>query len=327
MIDQKELIRLLNSSESISGTALGDALGVSRVAVQKKIQGLMENGLPVNAVSGKGYSLEDGITLLDGDTILKKSQVAELLTDVEVLQNVASTNTHLLSKEITTNRARICLAESQSSGRGRRGNNWQSSPYRNVMLSLSWGFDHWPATITGLGLAVSLCIVETLNNNYGLDVEIKWPNDLMVRNGDVYDKLGGILVDVAGESSGACNVVIGLGLNVHQPDWSQELGAAYQWQDLLGLGVKVDRNVLCADLIDALVVMLAEFSKTGFESMTERWNDLSSYAGKLIRVGDCEQYVEGYMEGVDAAGALLVRGKDDQLHRFVESTVSVRLVS
>ena len=226
MIDQKELIRLLNSSESISGTALGDALGVSRVAVQKKIQGLMENGLPVNAVSGKGYSLEDGITLLDGDTILKKSQVAELLTDVEVLQNVASTNTHLLSKEITTNRACICLAESQSSGRGRRGNNWQSSPYRNVMLSLSWGFDHWPATITGLGLAVSLCIVETLNNNYGLDVEIKWPNDLMVRNGDVYDKLGGILVDVAGESSGACNVVIGLGLNVHQPDWSQELGAA-----------------------------------------------------------------------------------------------------
>ena len=75
------------------------------------------------------------------------------------------------------------------------------------------------------------------------------------------------------------------------------------------------------------MVMLAEFSKTGFESMTERWNDLSSYAGKLIRVGDCEQYVEGYMEGVDAAGALLVRGKDDQLHRFVESTVSVRLVS
>ena len=117
MIDQKELIRLLNSSESISGTALGDALGVSRVAVQKKIQGLMENGLPVNAVSGKGYSLEDGITLLDGDTILKKSQVAELLTDVEVLQNVASTNTHLLSKEMITNRACICLAESQSSGR------------------------------------------------------------------------------------------------------------------------------------------------------------------------------------------------------------------
>jgi len=326
MIDQKQLMRLLNQSGANSGTALGDALGVSRVAVQKKIQTLIDNGLPIDAVPGKGYSLRDDVVLLDDKAIKQHLNQSPSVDQLEVLQVVDSTNSYLLSQPILTNQARVCLAESQRSGRGRRGNDWQSAPYRNVMLSLSWGFDHWPATITGLSLAVALCVTELLNREYALDVKIKWPNDLMVANGDVYDKLGGILVDVAGESSGACNVVIGLGLNVHQPDWSADQGAAYCWQDLYGLGVKPDRNLLSAQLVDALIIMLHEFSVTGFGSMTDRWNALSSYAGRMVRVGDDLSAIVGKMTGVDVSGALLVQDEQGQEHQFLESTVSVRLV-
>ena len=293
MISEKQLIRLLNKPGASSGTVLGEALGVSRVAVQKKIQTLIDNGLPIDAVPGKGYSLDDGIVLLDEQAIESEVAKKESLSGIEVLQSVESTNSYLLSKEIKLNEARICLAEAQSSGRGRRGNDWQSASYRNVMMSLSWGFDHWPATITGLGLGVALSVVETLNAECGLDVKIKWPNDLMVESDGCHDKLGGILVDVAGESSGACNVVIGLGLNVHQPDWSAENGGAYQWQDLAGLGVNVDRNQLCAKLIDALIEMLSGFSVAGFEPMAERWNALSSYANKVIRVGAGDELCSG----------------------------------
>ena len=327
MIDQKHLIRLLNQSGATSGTTLGDALGVSRVAVQKKIQALVDNGLPITAVPGKGYQLNSGVSLLDDQAIRSELTQSSKVSGLEVLQSVESTNTHLLTQAIETGRARVCLAESQTLGRGRRGNNWQSAPYRNVMLSLSWGFDHWPATITGLGLAVALCVVETLNDEYGLNVQIKWPNDLMVADGDVSDKLGGILVDVAGESSGACNVVLGLGLNVHQPDWSGDNGGAYAWQDLAGLGVDVDRNELVAKLIDSLVAMLSEFSESGFEPIAGRWNALSSYGGKRIRVGDQEGAIIGRMTGVNASGALLVVDDAGVEHHFLESTVSVRLVS
>jgi len=326
MIDQKQLIRLLNQSERSSGTALGQVLGVSRVAVQKKIQTLVDNGLPIAAVPGKGYQLDAGVSLLDAQEIYRQLCQSRNVSIVEVLQSVESTNTYLLTQGIDVGRAKVCLAESQTSGRGRRGNHWQSAPYRNVMLSLSWGFDHWPATITGLGLAVALCVVETLNKAYGVNVEIKWPNDLMVPNGDASDKLGGILVDVAGESSGACNVVLGLGLNVHQPDWSNDVGGAYSWQDLAGLGVAVDRNELVAKLIDALVVMLNEFAVSGFAPMVERWNALSSYAGKRIRVGNQENSVVGRMLGVDSSGALLLVDDLGVEHQFLESTVSVRLV-
>ena len=322
MLDLNHLITLLNRPGTHSGTQLGEALGVSRVAVQKKIQSLIENGLPIQAVSGKGYCLEEGIDLVSAADIKSSLCHLNLLDDVEVFQSVESTNSYLMAQQVKAGLARVCVAEAQTSGRGRRGNDWQSAPYRNVMMSLSWGFDSWPATITGLGLAVALCVTERLNEQFGLNVQIKWPNDLMVEG----DKLAGVLIDVAGESSGACNVVIGLGLNVHQPDWSLGAKSAYQWQDLQRLGVSVNRNQLIAILVDALIEMLSDFSEHGFTSMVGRWNALSSYAGKKIQVGDGDSFVIGCMRGVDASGALLLEDLAGKNHVFSESTVSVRLL-
>ena len=327
MQNTQPLIELLSRSKTVSGTALGEALGISRMGVQKRIQQLVENGLPVEAVPGKGYSLRDGVSVLTQAGI-EQHLAPGTVSSIEVMQSVASTNSHLLSHSIDVSRARICVAESQSAGRGRRGNDWQSSPYRNVMLSLSWGFDHWPETITGLGLAVSLAITEYLNARFALDVKIKWPNDLMVGG----DKLGGILIDVSGEASSTCNVVIGLGLNVHQPDWSKD--GAYRWQDLSSLGVEVDRSELVGHLCAKLVSMLQVFDEVGFEPMVERWNELSSYAGQHVRVGSAEQLgldasadvVEGEMVTVDAAGALIVKDSSGERHRFADSNVSVRLL-
>lgn len=319
MLDQDKLLQLLSGSGVKSGTDLGDALGVSRMAVQKRIQSMVANGLPIEAVPGKGYCLNEGVSLLN-ERSLAAHMNSELIESLELFQSIGSTNSHLLGQGIEHQCARVCVAESQSAGRGRRGNDWQSAPYRNVMLSLSWGFDHWPETITGLGLAVALVITEHLNENYGLDVKIKWPNDLLV--GD--DKLAGILIDVAGESSGACNVVIGVGLNVHQPDWSER--ADYCWRDLASLGINVDRNKLIAGLVNSLTAMLLEFERQGFAPMVARWNELSSFAGARIRVGDEQNSVQGLMQGVDAAGALLVLGDDGVVQRFSESNVSVRRV-
>ena len=322
MLDLNRLIELLNRPGTHSGTQLGESLGVSRVAVQKKIQGLIENGLPIQAVSGKGYCLERGVSLINAKDIQAALHHSDKVQDVEVLQSVESTNSYLMATPIGVGVARVCVAEAQTSGRGRRGNDWQSAPYRNVMMSVSWGFDSWPATITGLGLAVALCVTESLNKQFGLNIQIKWPNDLMVGG----DKLAGVLIDVAGESSGACNVVIGLGLNVHQPDWSLGAKSAYQWQDLQRLGVSVSRNQLIALLVDALTEMLSEFSEQGFTHMVDRWNALSSYAGKQIKVGNDDSFIVGSMLGVDASGALLLKDLVGETHVFSESTVSVRLV-
>ena len=323
MQSNEQLIELLNREGSVSGTEIGDVLGVSRAAVQKRIQQLVENGLPIDASAGKGYTLGEGIILLS-EKAIRSSLSTTLIDSIDVLQSVNSTNSYLLNQSINSGSAKLCVSEAQIAGRGRRGNDWQSSPYRNIMLSLSWGFDHWPETITGLGLAVSLVIAEHLNKAVLADdaepVRIKWPNDLMVNQ----EKLGGILIDVAGESSGACNVVIGIGLNVHQPDWSS--GGAYKWQDLNGLGVSIDRNELIASLADGLIDMLSEFGRSGFAPLARRWNSVSSYADARISVGAQGDLSEGLMHGVDSIGALLLMDDQGQIQRFTDSNVSVRLV-
>ncbi len=318
-IDQR-LVQMLNAPGPVSGTAIGEALGISRMAVQKRIQSLVENGLRIEAVSGKGYSLPQDVSLLSNKDIGEYLD-PELCESVEVLQSVQSTNSHLLQQTILDGKAKVCVAESQSAGRGRRGNDWQSAPYRNVMCSISWGFDHWPETITGLGLAVALVVVETINEKYGLNVKIKWPNDLMVGK----NKLGGILIDVAGESTSSCSVVIGLGLNVHQPDWS-ESGAGYRWADMASLEVQPNRNELIGLISNNLIRMLAQFGIAGFAPLVERWNTHSSYSGMRVRVGADDDYQEGRMLSVDSAGALLIVDDNGKEHRFADSNVSVRLV-
>jgi len=261
-------------------------------------------------------ALDRAAILADIPTVMR-----DKIGNIVVLQSVDSTNTYLLNTTIQPGQAAVCVSEAQSAGRGRRGNNWQSAANRNIMMSVAWGFKAWPESITGLGLAVALTTAERLNQAFNLSVKIKWPNDLMVAG----DKLAGILIDVSGSADGACNVVVGLGLNVHQPDWSAS-NADYQWQDLHGLGVRqLDRNQLVSKLVSDYLEMLAQFEVSGFAPMVTRWNALSSYAGQRIQVGRDQPLVQGMMRGVDANGALLVLDDDGVEHQILDSNMSVRL--
>ncbi|MEM7361197.1 MAG: biotin--[acetyl-CoA-carboxylase] ligase [Pseudomonadota bacterium] len=245
-----------------------------------------------------------------------------VLEAVEVLQSIDSTNDRLLGQSISQGQGRICVTESQLAGRGRRGNDWQSAPHKNIMLSLSWGFSRWPETITGLGLAVALVAAERLNQDYQLGVKIKWPNDLLIDG----DKLAGILIDVSGNAGDACNVVIGLGLNVHQPDWSDS-DTGYRWCDLHSKGVVLDRNQFIGQLVTDWIGMLQGFELHGFAPLASVWNEHSSYTGMEITVGDGDDCIVGKMLGVDDVGALVVQAHDGSRHSFADSNVSVRVAA
>ena len=318
------LIDLLNQPGPHTDAAIARVLDVSAAQVKAEMQQLQSQGLPVDSLRNCTYSLPDGVRMLDAERIADYLEPSIPLDSFEVFASLASTNSHLLEQTTAPGRVRICLTESQTSGRGRRGNEWLSAPYRNVMLSMSWSFVDWPKTLTGLGLAAALSVAEELNREYATAVTIKWPNDLLV--GD--DKLAGILIDVSGEPGGACTVVMGLGLNVDQPDWSEPATAAYRWQDLKSLGVSTDRNQLVAQIINAWLRMLQNFTVDGFSTLVPRWNQLSSYSERKVRVGEqgSNVGVTGDMLGVDECGALIVVDDQGVKHSFTDSLVSVRLV-
>ena len=258
---------------------------------------------------------------------LSESHRDSLLNDVEVLASVASTSSYLLNNEIPVGRGCVCLAEEQTAGRGRRGNTWQAAPQKNLIVSLSWGFESCPAAISALGLAVGLTVAERLNADYSLDIGIKWPNDLLVGG----HKLAGILVDAVAGKGSVFNVVIGLGLNVNQADFIRDAEVSYSMTDLRSNGVVESRNVLAGVIAADLLVMLSNYEREGFAPLAERWNALSSYSGQEVVLLDQVNgrssglgVITGVMEGVDVSGQLLVRKDGGKIEAVNSSRYSLR---
>jgi len=320
MPDNQKLLQILSVPGFHSGTRLGEELGISRVAIKNRMQSLIDQGVPIQAVHGKGYCLEQGVVLLQQGLIRERLSPSVLakLGRFSVLSEVASTNEFLATEPLSDEHFNLCIAEAQTAGRGRRGRHWLASPYRNIIMSLSWQFERWPNTISGLGLAASLVVAEQLRAQYEVDVMIKWPNDLLVDGA----KIAGVLVDVSGESGGACRAILGLGLNVSQVEKPQAL--EYPVQDMTSLGCHVDRNDLVPLVVNAWVDMLGVFAELGFSAFQSRWNELSSYYAQEVVVVSKKESVTGFMRGVDASGALLLE-VDGCMRRFVDSSVSVRL--
>ena len=104
----------------------------------------------------------------------------------------------------------VLLAEFQSAGRGRRGRAWLAPPGAGICLSLSWTFPEAPPELGALGLVIGVCVLRALTALGVKDLALKWPNDLLLDG----RKLGGVLIELRGESAGPACVVIGIGLNV-----------------------------------------------------------------------------------------------------------------
>lgn len=117
-----KLVALLADGEFHSGEQLGEALGMSRAAINKHIQTLKSWGLDVYTVTGKGYSLPAPIQLLNEADILSHLHQP----DLDVIPVIDSTNQYLLDRMDQLPSGHACIAEYQQAGRGRRGRKWFS---------------------------------------------------------------------------------------------------------------------------------------------------------------------------------------------------------
>lgn len=305
-----------------SGEALAESLGVTRAAVWKKVHALEKFGLSVFKVPGRGYRLADPLQLLSAETISTtlSAGVRERLKGLTVLDVVDSTNTWMQGQP---GEPRVCFAEFQSAGRGRRGRGWVSPFGANLYLSLAWRFDEWPPGFTALGMVTAIAAVRALDSLGVTGVGIKWPNDLIAAG----RKLGGVLIDIQGEPPGATRAVIGLGLNVRMP--AAAAGEIDQpWMDLATLtdGKAPERNALAAALVESQVAALDEFSARGFAIFGEDWQRLDLVAGRAVALHSHEQTVTGVAAGVDSEGALLLRTPQG-VKRFVSGDVSLRVAT
>jgi len=321
MSTRHHLLQLLSDGAFHSGTALGEQLGISRAAVNKAVQALVRTGFDIHRISGRGYRLGEPFRPLSESAI--QAQLAEqgIASAVEVLEDVDSTSQHLLrATGPDESGGRVCLSESQSAGRGRRGRGWVATPYRNLLLSIAWRFEFGPAAMAGLSLAAGVAVLQALDEFGVHDAGLKWPNDILLDG----RKLAGLLVDVRGEVAGPSFAVLGLGLNV-QLDARDVALIDQPWAALAErLPPPVDRNRLAALVVARLVGMFRIFERSGFESFHAEWERRHVYAGKPVRLFAGQGEVTGLAEGIDHQGGLRLRDASGRVQTFYSGEVSLR---
>lgn len=158
-----------------------------------------------------------------------------------------------------------------------------------------------------LSVAAAVSVAEALRDLTGLDVRVKWPNDLLVCG----RKLGGLLVEsvqVAGEN--VRSAVLGIGLNVGlvSSDLPPELGGV-----ATSLSMELGQSVSRLDVLRAMLPVLEEcfgrFERSGIAGFRERWRGLSSTLGREVTItpgADEATVVTGTVTDLAESGALVL---------------------
>jgi BirA family biotin operon repressor/biotin-[acetyl-CoA-carboxylase] ligase len=320
-------MRTLADGRCHSGESLGKRFGVTRAAVWKHVAKLEQWGLDVAAVPGAGYRLAAPLDLLDAHQLrgaLRNFGVRQL-ERLDLFTELDSTNRHLLqAPRPEAGALTACMAEYQSAGRGRRGRSWNAPLASGLCLSAGWQFADTPPDLTALPLAIGVVARRVLARLCGVEVELKWPNDLVFEE----RKLGGILVEIVAEAQGGCYLVAGLGINVAMPpqrlallsDWPR--GAVDLAQATKGNAPR--RTVLAAAMLAELAELFARYATSGFAPYAAEFKDADFLAGKRISIEGGTAHLDGTGRGIGSDGALLVETASGVRQRVISGDVSVR---
>ena len=252
--------------------------------------------------------------------------------DVRQVASIDSTNSELMRQgRAGHTQPQILWALAQTAGRGRMGREWLSAAPSSTAqppqgLYFSIGLTLAPPDWAGLSLAIGLAAAQTLHPSVG----VKWPNDLWLRQGAAYAKLGGILIETAASPQtpdGAARwVVIGLGINLrHAPQNADLRTPAADIASALPLDVAenllVDAGLLCARLSVAMVQAALRFEKTGFASFVADYQARDVLYGEPIHTS---AGASGIARGVDNQGNYQIQMQSGELLCINSAEISLR---
>jgi BirA family biotin operon repressor/biotin-[acetyl-CoA-carboxylase] ligase len=313
------LVALLCDQQFHGGLELGKYLGVSRTAIWKMIDKLTDYQIPIARVKGKGYALKEPLSLLDKN----KLQHALKNTDIQnisIFESIPSTQTYL-SQQPATFSFDICLAETQTQGRGRLNRSWNSPFGKNIYMSISRLLKKDLSQLSGLTLVVALSLAKAIDHRcqFPKPIAIKWPNDLL------YDgmKLSGILVEIFAEANGFSRIIIGIGVNVNLKN-SKQITINAPWTSLSEIGGQYyERNALISTIINELTRTIATFETNGFAPFVSEWRKRDYLYGQPINATTHSQTISGKGVGITPDGHLKIMKHNDQVVAFSAGDISL----
>jgi len=310
--------------EFTSGEQLAETLQISRVAIWKKVEKLRKQGYAIEAVRRTGYRLGPDQTSPTGPGILARTDPQSPLRALYYFEDSPSTNDaafRLLAEGAEAPFA--CVTKRQPRGKGRRGRSWSGDSDGNVYATLASRPMISPRTVSLLPIRAGLNLCGRLRNETGLPVQLKWPNDLLVRG----RKIAGILAESTFETERVTSLVFGVGLNVNvkRRDLGGELRASAS-SLAIESGGEFSLEALTAAVLDEVLLGIRECnSGIDEDRLADDWTAFAAFQGEAVSVTDGDgASTTGLLSGIDRSGSLLVRTGEGILRSFRAGDVSLR---
>lgn len=243
------------------------------------------------------------------------------LSAIHYFDSVGSTNDEALDWARKGARdLSLVVADEQTMGRGRLDRPWFTPPMTALAFSLILRptYAEKPLLSRTVGLA-ALALADVLQT-FGLDPQIKWPNDILLSG----RKVAGILIEATWFEDEAQSIVIGMGINVAK--------GSVPSTDILGfpatslehiLGYVPERNVI---LHATLANIIALRPHMGTDSFMSAWEKKLAYYGRQVRVEmGGEKSVSGKVIGLESDGSLKLRDDDGRIIAVRFGDVRLRL--
>lgn len=318
---QEKILKMLRETGGyLSGEQISRELGVSRSAIWKSINALRQQGYHIDSSTNKGYKLENVPDILTAPEIQHGLSTHTMGKQVIFLKEVDSTNEE--AKRQGTQGApegTVCLAEHQTGGKGRLGRRWVSLPGEGIWMSILLRPGITPYEVSQITLLAGLAVCQAIRSVTGCDALIKWPNDIVIHG----KKLVGILTELAAEADRINYAVTGIGINVNQQQFPQEISykatslfleTQHNWARV-PLAQKVLEN-----FEDAYDSFLTEAS---FDFLTP-YKELCISLGREVSVERGGETIRGKAVDISRAGELVIETSQGDFYAINSGEVAVQ---
>ena len=321
---EKILALLRQSNDDISGQNLCEQLNVSRTAVWKAVNALKAEGYQIEAVQNRGYRLTGVPDVLTKEEIMSHLHTRWAGCQVEAHEKITySTNQRV--KQLADQGApegTLVVADVQEGGKGRRGRAWVAPvPGTNIAMSFLLRPEIDPSRASMMTLIAAMAVRAAIADVTGMDTKIKWPNDVIVNK----KKVCGILTEMTMEEEYIQSVVVGIGINVHNESFPEELKEKATSLLIETGGGHFSRAEITAKVLEHFEEYYEKFIADGdLRRLQEEYNSCLTAIGGKVSILAPEKTWEGISRGINEEGALLVEKEDGSIEKITSGEVSVR---
>lgn len=322
MTTRERLLSILKAHKGtwVSGEHLSNELRVTRSAIWKHVSWLKGKDYIIESMPKRGYRLKEISSRMLPEEI-RQGLENSVFGKREIIHVDEVDSTNRMAKDLAikgTPEGTLVIAERQTRGRGRMDRDWFSPPGEGIYMTMVLRPSLPPAEAPKITLLTGVAMAESLREISGIEVKIKWPNDIVIKG----KKLAGILTELSAEIDAINFVLIGIGVNVNTEEFPgslQEMATSL----LIETGRHFSRAPLIRVFLSRSEAYYEESKRRGFDGIIRTWNDLTDTIGRRVRIETLGKVYTGEALRVDTDGALILKDESGALHRIVSGDVNV----